>query len=75
MRDLGDARRARNTQFDQEFFGLFLGETVSSYNWGNRIGDLCVADYLAELDMMHVMRLFYTISLHLSRTSSYPPNQ
>jgi hypothetical protein len=30
MRDLGNVYRARNTQFEQEFFGLFLGETVSA---------------------------------------------
>jgi hypothetical protein len=33
MRDSGDVCGARNTQFGQEFFGLFLGETVSAYNW------------------------------------------
>jgi hypothetical protein len=47
MRDLGDVCGARNTQFEQEFFALFLGETVSAYNWSDRIGDFCVADYLA----------------------------
>jgi hypothetical protein len=56
MRDLGDVCGARNTQFEQEFFGLFLGETVSAYDWRDRMGDFCVADYLAELDMVHVMR-------------------
>jgi len=47
---------ARNTQFEQEFFGLFRAETVSAYDWRDRIGDFCVADYLAELDKVHVMR-------------------
>jgi hypothetical protein len=56
MRDSGDVCGARNTQFDQEFFDLFRGETVSAYNWRDRIGDLCVADYLAQLDTVHVMR-------------------
>ena len=61
--------------FEQEFFGLFRAEMVSAYDWRNRIGDFRVADYLVELDTVHVVRLFYTISLHLSRTSSSPPNQ
>jgi hypothetical protein len=56
MRDLGDVCGARNTQFEQEFLGLFLGETVPAYDWRDRIGDFCVADYLAELDTVHVMR-------------------
>jgi hypothetical protein len=73
--DLGDVCGARDTQFEQEFFGLFRAETVSAYDWRDRIGDFCVADYLVELDTVHVVRLFYTISLHLSRTSSCPPNQ
>jgi hypothetical protein len=55
MRDLGDVCGARNTQFEQEFLGLFRVETVSAYDWRDRIGDFCVADYLAELDMVHVM--------------------
>jgi hypothetical protein len=73
MRDLGDVWGARNAQFDQEFFGLFLGETVSAYNWRDRIGDFCVADYLEELDTVHVMRYSTPFSLHLGRTSSRPP--
>ena len=56
MRDLGDVCGARNTQFEQEFLGLFRAETVSAYDWRDRIGDFCVADYLAELDKVHVMR-------------------
>ena len=75
MRDSGDVCGARNTQFDQEFFGLFLGETVSAYNWRDRIGDFCVADYLAELDTVHVMRYSTRFSLPLRRTSLCPPNQ
>ena len=75
MRDLGDVCGARNTQFEQEFLGLFRAETVSAYDWRDRIGDFCIADYLVELDTVHVVRLFYTISLHLSRTSSCPANQ
>jgi len=75
MRDLGDVCGARNTQFEQEFFGVFRAETVSAYNWRDRIGDFCVADYLAELDMVHVMRYSTRFSLHLGRMSSRPPNQ
>jgi hypothetical protein len=75
MRDSGDVCGARNTQFEQEFFGLFLGETVSAHNWRDRIGDFCVADYLAELDTVHVMRYSTRFSLHLRRISSCPPNQ
>jgi hypothetical protein len=41
---LGDVCGARNTQFEQEFLDLFRAETVSAYNWGDRIGDFCVAD-------------------------------
>ncbi len=65
MRDLGDVCGARNTQFDQEFLGLFRAETVSAYDWRDRIGDFCVADYLAELDTMHVMRYSTWLSLRL----------
>ena len=75
MRDLGNVCGARNTQFEQEFLGLFRAETVSAYDWRDRIGDFCIAEYLVELDTVHVVRLFYTIILHLSRTSSCPPNQ
>jgi hypothetical protein len=73
MRDSGDVCRARNTQFEQEFLGLFRGETVSAYDWRDRIGDFCVADYLAELDMVHVIRYSTPFSLQLGRTSSRPP--
>jgi hypothetical protein len=70
MRDLGDVCGARNTQFEQEFFGLFLGETVSAYNWRDRIGDFCVADYLEEFDTVHVRRYPTRFSLHLRRKGS-----
>src|SRR5512132_1035672 len=56
MRNLGDVCGARNTQFEQEFLGLFRGEMVSAYDWRDRIGDFCVADYLAEHYMVHVVR-------------------
>jgi hypothetical protein len=49
MCDSGDLCGARNTQFEQEFLDLFRAETVSAYDWRDRIGDFCVADYLAEL--------------------------
>jgi hypothetical protein len=70
MRDSGDVCRARNTQFEQEFLGLFRRETVSAYDWRDRIGDFCVADYLAELDMVHVMRYSTRFGLHLRRKGS-----
>jgi hypothetical protein len=70
---LGDVCGARNTQFEQEFFGLFRAETVSAYDWRDRISDFCVADYLAELDKVHVMRYSTPFSLHLGRTSACPP--
>jgi hypothetical protein len=63
IRDSGDVCGARNTQFDQEFFGLFLGETMFAYDWRDRIGDFCVADYLAELDTVHVTRYSTRFSL------------
>jgi hypothetical protein len=63
MRDSGDVCGARNTQFDQESLGLFLGKTVSAYNWRDHIGDFCVAEYLAELDIVHVMRYSTRFSL------------
>ena len=53
MRDLGDVCGARNTQFEQEFFGLFRAESVSAHDWRDRIGDFCVADYLVELNVAH----------------------
>ena len=72
MRDLGDVCGARNTQFEQEFLGLFRAEAVSAYNWRDRIGDFCVADYLEELDTVHVMRYSTSFSLRLGRTSLRP---
>src|SRR4029450_6385249 len=61
MRDSGDVCGARNTQFDQEFLGLFRREMVSAYDWRDRIGDFCVADYLVEHYTVHVGEIFYTI--------------
>jgi hypothetical protein len=56
MRDLGDVCGARNTQFEQEFLGLFRGEMVFAYDWRDRVRDFCVADYLAEHYTVHVVR-------------------
>src|SRR4029453_7154669 len=53
-----------NTQFDQEFLNLFRAETVSAYDWRDRIGDLCVAEYLAQLDTVHLVRYSTSLSLH-----------
>ena len=71
MRDSGDVCGARNTQFEQEFFGVFLGETVSTYNGRDRIGDFRIADYLAELDTVHRVR-YSKIQPPSGRTSSRP---
>jgi len=73
IRDSGDVCGARNTQFDQEFFGLFRGEMVFAYDWRDRIGDFCVADYLVEHYTVHVVKYSTRFSLHLSRTSSCLP--
>lgn len=73
MRDSGDLCGTRNTQFDQEFFDLFLGETVSAYDGRDRISDFCVADYLAELDKVHPVRYSTRFSLRLHRTRSCLP--
>jgi len=70
IRDSGDVCGARNTQFEQEFLGLFRAETVSAYDWRDHIGDFCVADYLTELNKVHPMGYSTRFSLHLSRTSS-----
>jgi hypothetical protein len=75
IRDSGDVCGARNMQFEQEFRGLFLGETMSAHNWRDRVGDFCVADYLAEHYMVHVMSYSTRFSLHLRHTISCPPNQ
>ena len=71
MRDSGDVCGARNTQFDQEFFGLFRAETVFAHDWRDRIGDFCVADYLAELDTVHRVR-YAKIQPPSGRTSLRP---
>jgi len=73
MRDLGDVCSARNTQFEQEFLGLFRAETVFAHDWRDRIGDFCVSDYLAELDTVHVMSYSTRFSLQLARRSSCLP--
>jgi hypothetical protein len=67
MRDSSDVCGARDTQFEQEFLDLFRAETVSAYDGRDRIGDFRVADYLAELDTVHVMRYSTRFSLHLRR--------
>jgi len=74
IRHFGDVCGARNTQFEQEFLGLFRVETVSAYDWRDRIGDFCVADYLAELDMVHVVRYSTRFSLHV-RAHGLMPSQ
>jgi hypothetical protein len=39
---------------------------VSAYDGIDRIGDFCVADYLAELDTVHVVRYSTRFSLPLA---------
>ena len=73
IRDSGDVCGARNTQFEQEFLDLFRAETVSAYDWRDRIGDFCVADYLVEHYTVHAVKYSTRFSLHLSRTSSCLP--
>ena len=58
-------------QFEQEFLGLFLGETMSAYDWRDRICDFGVADYLAKRDTMHVRRYSYTIAMQLGRVRDH----
>jgi hypothetical protein len=43
---------------------------VSAHDWRDRIGDFCVADYLEELDTMHVMRYSTGFGLPLRRKGS-----
>ena len=42
-------------QFEQGFRSLILGEAMSADDCRDGIGDLCVADYLAEFDEVHLM--------------------
>ena len=43
-------------QFEQNFLGFSLGETMSAHDWSDGISDFCVADYLAELNEVHLVR-------------------
>ena len=73
MRDPSDVCGARNTQFEQEFLGLFRAETVSAFDWRDRIGDFCVAEYLTELDTVHVVRYSTRFSLTCAvRAHAFP---
>jgi hypothetical protein len=42
-------------QFEQGFLRLSLGETMSAHDWRDGIGHFCVADYLAELNQVHLL--------------------
>ena len=53
--DSGDICRARNMQFEQGFRSLILGEAMSADDCRDGIGDLCVADYLAQFDEVHLL--------------------
>ena len=41
--------RAGDTQFEQSFLDLFLGEAMCVHDRKDRIRNFCVADYLVEL--------------------------
>jgi len=43
-------------QFEQGFFSLSLCQTMSAHDWGDGIGDFCVANYLAELNPVHLVK-------------------
>ena len=58
--DSGDICSAGNTQFEQAFLGLFLGQAISAHDCRDGIGDFCVADYLAECDEVDL--ILYTSS-------------
>jgi hypothetical protein len=46
-------------QFEQGFLRLSLGETMSTHDWRDGIGHFCIADYLAELDDVHLCKALY----------------
>jgi hypothetical protein len=41
-------------QFEQGFLGLFLGQTMSAQDRKDGMCDLCVANYLAEFNPVHL---------------------
>jgi hypothetical protein len=43
-------------QFEQGFLRLSLGETMSAHDWRDGIGDFCVANYLSELNPVHLVK-------------------
>jgi hypothetical protein len=45
-------------QFEQGFLRLSLGKMMSAHDWRDGIGDFCVADYLAELNQVHLVRQY-----------------
>ena len=49
-------------QFEQGFRSLVLGEAMFADDCRDGIGDLCVADYLAQFDEVHLPGIFYTSS-------------
>jgi hypothetical protein len=73
MFDSGDLCGARNTQFEQEFLDLFRAETVSAYDWRDRIGDFCVADYLAGTLYDARDEIFYTSQSPLAPLYAHTP--
>lgn len=43
-----------NMQFEQGLFGLSLGQTMSAHDRRDGMCDLCVANYLAEFNPVHL---------------------
>ena len=60
--DPGNVCAARNAQFEQGFFDLSFGETMSAHHSEDDVGDFCVADYLVEQNVVHL-----SDTLHQSR--------
>jgi len=42
-------------QFEQGLLRLSLCQTMSAHDWRDGIGDFCVANYLAELNKVHLI--------------------
>jgi hypothetical protein len=65
------ARAIRSSS--KNFLVSSLGETVSAYDWRDRIGDFCIAEYLAGLDTVHVVRYSTRFSLTCAaRVHAFP---
>jgi hypothetical protein len=54
----GNICSARNTKVAQGLLSASLGETMCAHDWRDGIGDLRVADYLAEFNEVHLLRRY-----------------